>query len=107
MGVKFDEERGIYDYDPDFDLEEFRAALEGKANEKSGIVVPGNVIANLFSGQVTGGELSDKIAKNFEVSKSQTYRLIKSAVDDKFLECIGRGKRGNVYRKGYKAKDLD
>lgn len=107
MGVKFDEERGIYDYDPDFDLEEFRAALEGKANEKSGIVVPGNVIANLFSGQVTGGELSDKIAKNFDVSKSQTYRLIKSAVDDKYLECIGRGKRGNVYRKGYKAKDLD
>ena len=106
LGVKFDEETGIYEHDPDFDLDEFRAALEGQKELKSGIAMPPNIVANLFSGRISGGELTEKLVEQFGASKSAAYRAIKDATDDKYLEVCGRGRRGKLYRKGYKATDI-
>ena len=92
--------------DPDFDLDEFRAALEGQKELKSGIAMPPNIVANLFSGRISGGELTEKLVEQFGASKSAAYRAIKDATNDKYLEICGRGRRGKLYRKGYKATDI-
>ena len=61
----------------------------------------------MFSGQISGGELAEKLEEQFGTSRSACYRAIKEATDDKYLEVIGRGRRGKVYRKGYKATDIN
>ncbi len=106
IGVMFNEDTGIYEHDEDFDLEEFRASLEGQKEMKSGITMPPNVIANMFSGQISGGELAEKLEQSFGASRSACYRAIKEACEERYLEVHGRGKRGRVYRKGYKATDI-
>ena len=82
-GLLFDSETFAYGLDPDFNLTEWRAVVEGKSN------TPSLTMADLWrvveSGECKTGKIADRLKQTHNASKRTVERLLSRAVDLGYL----------------------
>ena len=95
IGLRFDEELGIYLKDESFDAEEFREEV-GLESKKKKTVAPEEVVREVEDG-IPGEKLRDRLMQKFEVSRATAYRAIEKTRESKMI----REDKGQGYRKIY------
>lgn len=85
IGVRFDEDKNIYEVDETFDPQEFQEAVGNVRKSREREKINPAEVAALFEGEITGLELVELVKKHFQCGKTKAYKIIDSAKAGKFV----------------------
>ncbi|HVM50969.1 MAG TPA: AAA family ATPase [Candidatus Acidoferrum sp.] len=101
-GLIFDRQTYAYTLDPDFDLEEWKTEIEGRAHSGQSICTVSDVVSAVREGYDTTKALVEHLGEAYGTSKRSVHRLIAKTVRAAGIMQAARGQ----YTLGRKAEKL-